>query len=295
MTWANTDDDQPLEHRLITKSLEQAQVRVEGHNFDIRKRVLDYDDVVNKQRAVIYAKRRELLAADRLRESYLELLTDAIEGTYENFVDEDATVDEIDHDALYRQLFTVFPVPQEILPDSLARTPPEELLTMLVAAGRRVYEAKANSLEEQEPGLMAKAERIVMLRAIDQHWQQHLTDLDILREGIGLMAIAQRDPLVEYQREAFSMFRDMQGAANQQALRDIFLVHVNVALPKLRQMRALRPVLSNGAEAARPEPVRVQRKIGRNDPCWCGSGKKYKQCHMRQDRAEGQKARATAG
>ena len=295
MTWANTDDDQPLEHRLITKSLEQAQVRVEGHNFDIRKRVLDYDDVVNKQRAVIYSKRRELLAADSLRDSYLELLADAIEGACENFVDEDAVASEIDHDALHRRLFTVFPVPQEISPDNLARTPPGEILMMLVAAGQRVYEAKADFLEGQEPGLMAKAERIVMLRAIDQHWQQHLTDLDILREGIGLMAIAQRDPLVEYQREAFSMFREMQDAANQQALRDIFLVHVNVALPKLRQMRALRPTLSNGAESARPEPVRAQNKIGRNDPCWCGSGKKYKQCHMRQDHADGQKARATAG
>ena len=142
---------------------------------------------------------------------------------------------------------------------------------------------------------MARAERIVMLRAIDQHWQQHLTDLDILREGIGLMAIAQRDPLVEYQREAFSMFREMQEAANAQALRDIFLVQVNFALPKLQKMRAIRPAIANNAAESRPEPARARRKIGRNDPCWCGSGKKYKQCHMRQDRAESQKQRVPAG
>ena len=117
MNWANADDDQPLEHRLINKSLEQAQVRVEGHNFDIRKRVLDYDDVVNKQRSVIYTERRQLLAAEDLREKYLVLLDAAIGATCENFLaDEHAPGEEFDPEALYRQLFTVFPVPQDVTP-----------------------------------------------------------------------------------------------------------------------------------------------------------------------------------
>ena len=294
MKWANTDDDQPLEHRLITKSLEQAQIRVEGHNFDIRKRVLDYDDVVNKQRTVIYGQRLEILHEERLRDTYSELLDHAIESTLKNSINTDGNYEDTDFEALYRSLFTVFPVPQDVTPKSLSKLSSTELIAKLKVLGQGVFERKSEILNHQEPGLMAKAERIVMLRAIDQNWQRHLTDLDILREGIGLMAIAQRDPLVEYQREAFSMFREMQEAINQQALRDVFLVQVNIPIPQLRKMKTVHPTVSNGSGATRPEPVRVQRRLGRNDPCWCGSGKKYKQCHMRQDRAEGQKMKQPA-
>ena len=295
MKWANTDDDQPLEHRLITKSLEQAQIRVEGHNFDIRKRVLDYDDVVNKQRTVIYGQRLEILHEEKLRDTYFELLDDAIELTLKVSINIDGNYEDTDFESLYRSLFSIFPVPQDVTPKSLSYLASNELVTKLKEVGQGVLERKSNILDHQEPGLMAKAERIVMLRAIDQNWQRHLTDLDILREGIGLMAIAQRDPLVEYQREAFSMFREMQEAINQQALRDIFLVHVNIPIPQLHKMKTVHPAVSNGSEAIRPEPVRVQRRLGRNDPCWCGSGKKYKQCHMRQDRSEGQKTKLPTG
>ncbi len=294
MKWANTDDDQPLEHRLITRSLEQAQIRVEGHNFDIRKRVLDYDDVVNKQRTVIYGQRLEVLQELRLRRTYLEWLDQAIEMTVQSQFDVSERYEDIDFQALYRSLLSVFPVPPQVTEESLANLPSGQATEYLIEVGHQVYESKAALLDEHEPGMMTKAERIVMLRAIDQNWQQHLTDLDILREGIGLMAIAQRDPLVEYQREAFSMFREMQEAVHQQALRNIFLVQVNVAIPQLRKIRALHPNVSNGSGAATPEPVRVNRKLGRNDPCWCGSGKKYKQCHMRQDRADQQKMKITA-
>ena len=297
MNWANQEEEQPLEHRLITKSLEQAQVRVEGHNFDIRKRVLDYDDVVNKQRTVIYGRRREVLSTENLSEDYLEILDDAISEVLADFMDAEdwQQTSEQDLEALYRRLFTIFPLPQDINPSSLMQNRANDLQEMMSDAARRAYQLKAQALEQSEAGLMTRAERIVMLRAIDQQWQQHLTDLDILREGIGLMAIAQRDPLVEYQREAFSMFRQMQEAADRQALHDIFLVQVNVTLPQRRAMRTLRPSISNGAEVVRAEPVRAKRKLGRNEPCWCGSGKKYKQCHLRQDEAEQKKIRATAG
>jgi preprotein translocase subunit SecA len=177
----------------------------------------------------------------------------------------------------------VFPVPESITPDVMAEfTTLEALEETLLEAAREAYEAKKQSLTTD---LMHMAERRVMLRAIDTHWQRHLTDLDVLREGIGLMSIAQRDPLVEYKREAFAMFNQMRAQIDRQALQDVFRVQVTTVQrqPAQRQMVAARPTVAGAVAEAKPEPARVQRKIGRNDPCWCGSGKKYKNCHLKAD------------
>jgi len=276
MSWAKIPEGEPIEHGMISKSIEQAQVRVEGHNFDIRKKVLEYDDVVNRQREVIYAQRRDLLEADNLRERYLEILEKAIISTIEEYTPDGGSWDI---EALYRQAFTIFPVPEDVTIERLEAMSLDEIEDTLIEAAHRAYEAKAAELGE----LMSLAERRVMLRAVDMHWQRHLTDLDMLREGIGLMAIAQRDPLVEYKREAFAMFDDMRGRINTQAVQDIFRAQVNVVQrPARRQMQAVRPGVDAGP--SKPEPVRSTSKLGRNDPCWCGSGKKYKHCHYKQDR-----------
>jgi preprotein translocase subunit SecA len=288
MSWANIPEDEPIEHGMISKSIAQAQVRVEGHNFDIRKRVLEYDDVVNRQREIIYGQRRELLEieSDALRQRYLEML----ENTIADIIDE-FTADEghgtWDLEAMYHQLFTVFPVPQNITPDTMADMSLEELEDTLIQAAHQAYNDKAQSLGEE---LMQLAERRMMLRALDIHWQRHLTELDMLREGIGLMAVAQRDPLVEYKREAFAMFSEMRERIGIQAIQDLFRAQVSLVqrVPARRQMRAYRPGVNGDAaqQDGRPEPVRSEKKIGRNDPCWCGSGKKYKQCHYKQDRVK---------
>jgi preprotein translocase subunit SecA len=280
MSWAKIPEDEPIEHKMISKSIEQAQVRVEGHNFDIRKRVLEYDDVVNRQREIIYRQRREVLEKDGLRDRYLEMLEHAVVNTVEEFTPD---AGHWDVEALYRQIYTIFPVPERITIDMLEDMGATDIEVTLTAAAQEMYDEKTESLGE----LMPMAERRVMLRAIDVHWQRHLTDLDILREGIGLMAIAQRDPLVEYKREAFVMFEGMHGRIEEQAIRDIFRAQVNVVQrPAVRrQMQAIRPGV-NGGVAAKPEPVRAVNKIGRNDPCWCGSGKKYKHCHYKSDRAK---------
>ena len=199
----NMPEDEPIEHGIISKSIAQAQVRVEGHNFDVRKRVLEYDDVVNIQRERIYTQRAEVLRADSLRERYLEILEEAVLALLDEFVDEDDEPGSLDAEALHRQLFTVFPVPEHITPDSLRALSREALEETLVAACAEACDIKARELGEE---LMLRAERLVMLNTMDQFWRRHLTDLDVLREGIGLMAIAQRDPLVEYQREAFAMW-----------------------------------------------------------------------------------------
>ncbi len=280
MKWARIPEDEPLEHKLVTQSLGQAQVRVEGHNFDIRKRVLEYDDVVNKQREVIYGLRRDILTATDLRDRYIKMLEANIASVIDEFVGDSVHPDDWDLDALHQQLFTVFPVPVHITPDTMAELDRDTLEETIIQAAHEMYQRKVEELGADMP----RAERIALLYAIDTHWQRHLTDLDILREGIGLMSIAQRDPLVEYKREAFAMFSTLRDQIDRQALRTIFAMQVQQVQrqPVQRRMQAVRP----GAEAdKKPEPVRVGKKLGRNEPCWCGSGKKYKDCHLKADKA----------
>lgn len=267
---------------MITNSISQAQIKVEGHNFDIRKRVLEYDDVVNRQRAIIYSERRDILDATDLRDRYLKMLEELIVNAMDEFTSDEASASQWDLEGLYKKLFTIFPVPEEITPEKLETySDLEALESLIVEAAYAAYEEKTEELAEWMP----IAERRVLLRAIDIHWQRHLTDLDILREGIGLMSIAQRDPLVEYKREAFNMFNEMRGQLRLQTVQDIFRAQINVAQNQpRRQMQAIRP---GATESAKPEPARAQNKLGRNDLCWCGSGKKYKHCHYKQDRVAG--------
>jgi preprotein translocase subunit SecA len=287
MSWANIPENEPIEHNIISKSIAQAQVRVEGHNFDIRKRVLEYDDVVNKQREFLYRQRGEILAAEGLREEYLRILESGVMAILDEYVEDEDNPETWDIETMHQQLFTVFPVPEHITPDTMRQQSLEELEDALVQAYSDAYD---NKTEELGTDLMYRAERFVMLNAMDAFWRRHLTDLDMLREGIGLMAIAQRDPLVEYQRAAFEMWDEMQSQVRLKAAHDLLNVKVQQAQqqPRRRQYQAIRPGVENGGAAAKPETVRktAKEKLGRNDPCWCGSGKKYKQCHMRQDKQE---------
>ncbi len=285
MSWANLPEEEPIEHNMISKSINQAQIRVEGHNFDIRKRVLEYDDVVNKQREIIYKQRRAILESEDLSAQYLEIMENAIMDALDEFAPEDdPNIWNIE--GLYQQLFTIFPVPEDITIETLEEFETlDELEETLLSAANIAFEAKANNLQE----LMIVAERQMLLRAIDTSWQRHLTDLDILREGIGLMSIAQRDPLVEYKREAFAMFQAMRQQIDLMAVRNVFRAQRPAVQrqPQRRQMTAYRPGVNGSAGDSKPEPVRAQNKLGRNDPCWCGSGKKYKHCHYREDRKVG--------
>ncbi len=291
MSWANIPEDEPIEHRMISNSIGQAQVRVEGYNFDMRKRVLEYDDVVNKQREVIYAQRRDVLRKETMREDYTKILENAIIGLVDEYTPDDLSPDEWDLEGLYRRALAIFPVPEHINPDTMSGEGVEEIEGMLLAAINEAYDQKTAELGDE---MMPKVEKWAMLRAVDQHWQHHLTDLDVLREGIGLMSVAQRDPLVEYKRESFSMWQGMMDEIRKQAAYQLLTVQV-APRPVRRQqnIQLSRPMITNatngggsGAAAARPEPVRSQIKLGRNDPCWCGSGKKYKNCHLKEDQAK---------
>jgi preprotein translocase subunit SecA len=289
MSWANLPEDEPIEHGMISKSIEQAQVRVEGYNFDIRKRVLDYDDVVNRQRTVIYGQRREWLydEPEQVRSKFVKIIEERILDIVGGHALENDAVEHWDVDLLYKDLLLVFPVPERINPDSMMAMQRDELEEALIEAAENALKSKEIELETAKPGLMDYAMRLTMLRAIDTHWQRHLTALDILREGIGLSSIGGRDPLVEYQRESFSMFNELQDEIAQLAANQIFRIKPQVAVaPMRRQLRAVHASTGGAAPATeqKPQTVIKKREIGRNDPCWCGSGKKYKHCHYKEDR-----------
>ncbi|MEL7233198.1 MAG: SEC-C metal-binding domain-containing protein, partial [Chloroflexota bacterium] len=285
MNWANLEEDVPIESGVITGTISQAQIRMEGHNFDIRKKVLEYDDVVNKQREVIYKQRRDWMELndEERRETYRRILQEMVQAVLDDYLDEEIPEDELDFEGLYRQLLVIFPVPEDITPDTLREMEEneEDVDTVILTALDAAYDQKTEVMTEE---VMKQAERHVMLWAVDNLWQRHLTDLDILREGIGLEGLRQRNPVVEYKLQGFEMWQKLQNTIRDRAGRDIFRVRVN--MPKPEPKKNLKMIHGNSAEKAEPQTVRksAKKKIGRNDPCWCGSGKKYKHCHYKEDR-----------
>ena len=294
MKTAGFPEDEAIQHGMISKSIEQAQIRVEGHNFDIRKRVVEYDDVVNRQREIIYAQRLDWLKknAQLLHADYLAMIEEQAAAAVENIFSADYEGELLEAGAMYQQMAsTGLPIAEEITPEALDELEPEELVGKLTAHIREMLRAKRMQLEEAREGLMEIAERQTVIRALDHYWQRHLTDLDILREGIGLQAVAQKDPLVEYQRQGFQMFRIVEDTYRQIASRNIFLVQPAIVQTpqKRRRTREYRPDATfGGADRPRQQTVRKSKnRPRRNAQCWCGSGKKYKHCHMRQDQTSG--------
>lgn len=295
MKTAGFPEDEAIQHGMISKSIEQAQIRVEGHNFDIRKRVVEYDDVVNRQREIIYTQRLDWLEkeAEQLHADYLAMIEDQIEAAVETIYSADYQGEFLEAGAMYQQLAsTGLPIAEEITAETFDELEQEELVEKLTAHARQMMEVKRAQLEEAREGLMEIAERQTVIRSLDQYWQRHLTDLDILREGIGLQAVAQKDPLVEYQRQGFQMFRVVEDTYREIAARNIFLVQPAFAQTpqKRRRTREYRPDAAFGGGGDRPKQQTVRKskkRPRRNAQCWCGSGKKYKYCHMREDQTSG--------
>jgi len=280
------EDDVPIEAGLVSKSIESAQTRVEGYNFDIRKHLLEYDDVVNQQREVIYAQRRRILSSPNLRETILTMVTDELRRLVAvATASEDP--DEWDFVTLHNAVRAIMPLPATMTAARWRSMSPDEIEDELVALAEHLYEQKEQSLGSE---MMRRLERWVMLRVVDNLWVRHLTSLDVLREGIGLRAFGQQDPLVAFKREAHEMYNQLLGAIQHDIVHAIYHAQV-VTAPRPRQMRAVHPSSSGDGDGAR-KPVRREKRPGRNDPCWCGSGKKYKHCHMRQDMAAAQPAGA---
>jgi preprotein translocase subunit SecA len=273
MDWAKMDDDMPLEHSLLSKSIEQAQVRVEGYNFDTRKHVLEYDDVVNTQRNVIYAQRRKILTERNLKPIILDMIYDEIHDMVAQYTAGHA--DEYDLSGLMVAARGLIPLPATLTPADWRDLKPDEIEAQLVEFAEKGYEAKAHQLGD----VMPQAERITLLRAVDNHWVRHLTDLDALREGIGLRAFGQQNPLVSYKKEAAETYDAMLASIRSQVARDIY--RVQISQPAAAQTPRKFSTNAPGSSGKGRQPVRkvATDTVGRNDPCPCGSGKKYKHCH----------------
>ncbi len=287
------EEDQPIEHRLVTRAIENAQRRVEAQHFEIRKHLLEYDDVMNKQREVIYSQRREVLASDNLKETVMEMLEEQVENIVDIYADEKIHHEDWDlkglQDAIYQQFSFRWPLPPQSH-DDLNR---ERLKEALLQNAKEVYQKKEETFGED---MLRYLERVIMLQSIDHHWKDHLLGIDQLKEGIGLRGYGQKDPKIEYQREAYQMFLEMLDRIKKDTLQKLFAIQIareevkEIQTPRkqtfIMSRGEIQPNRASEGEEGRPATVRREgRKIGRNDPCPCGSGKKYKKCCLLKEEA----------
>ena len=276
------EDDQPIKHNMISKAIENAQTRVEGHNFDIRKHVLKYDEVVNEQRETIYMQRRRVLDEPSLKPAIQELITDEINAVVQQHT-ANRFEEERNPEELLLALRTVFPFPQNFDPTQWQDSDADAITEQATAIAHQTYDQRE---EEIDADMLRDAERQIMLRAVDHRWVRHLTDLDRLREGIGLQAIAQVDPLVAYKRESYTMYQELMNDIRSDIVTTVMSLQVQKA-PTLSTPIA-RNIQTNRQDSSQPKTVRnTNNRPKRNDPCWCGNGKKYKVCHMKTDAKQG--------
>jgi len=274
----------PIEHRMVTRAIENAQKKVEAHNFDIRKQLLEYDDVMNKQREVIYEHRRAILTGGDLAEEIREMATEVVDSLVDVYCPAEQYPEEWDFTGLTESLQAQFG--QDVTKgDPGAEADLKEMGRDALREELRERVLRAYQRKEQELGsdLLRYLEKMLLLQVIDHHWKDHLLGMDQLRDGIGLRGYGQKDPLIEYKREGFDMFAAMMDRIKADALERLFRIQaVRGEMPAAtsQPQQPVRMTLNRGAEPAVPQTVhRQQEKVGRNDPCPCGSGKKYKKCH----------------
>jgi preprotein translocase subunit SecA len=285
MEWAGIDDDTPIENRMINKSIENAQVKVEAYHFDLRKHLVEYDDVVNTHRDVMYAERDKVLAGADLRSNIEEMLDRELTILVEEHLG-DRRTEDWDLDAMLREVSTVLPPPVEFDDyDQLETMAAEDVLERLLDHARWFYDRME---ENVTPEVFREVERRLMLQSLDSNWVQHLTTMDNLRQGIGLHAYGQRDPLVMYKMEGHEKFEELQSRIEHDVVHAVFHVQLSVGTNG--------PGRADGGKRAKPTPKRdtvmsrvmdgrrravvpTAQKVGRNEQCPCGSGKKFKRCH----------------
>ncbi len=270
-------EDVPIEHRMLSNAIESAQKRVEGKNFNIRKHVLQYDDVMNKQREVIYDQRKKVLNGENLRDIYVNMIKSIVDSTIGAYCMEEAVSTKWDWFSILAYFNNTFPSenPIEWPEDERSGLTPDELGMKVYEDIMDKYEAKEIEMTER---VIREAERVILLRVVDDKWMDHIDAMDQLRQGIGLRAYGQRDPVVEYKFEGFEMFEEMNAVIRETAVKTI--LGIKPARPEDLQRRK-RPIQMNASHETKGSLGRQNRnkvKVGRNDPCPCGSGKKYKKC-----------------
>lgn len=266
------EEDMPIEHGLISKSIETAQKRVENRNFDIRKHVLQYDDVMNQQRELIYRQRRQVLTGENLKDVIRQMIEDSVSRSVDTYCPDGVHQEEWDLEGLLNHAEQIFLPNHQLQASELEETGRDGIKELLTNASLDAYDARE---EELGPENMRELERVLMLRIVDEKWMDHLDTMDQLREGIGLRAYGQKDPLIEYKFESYEMFQNMISTIQEDTVRYLFRVNL-VREAKPAQQR--KTVENRYAEEGPKKPVKNESKVGRNDPCPCGSGKKYKKC-----------------
>jgi preprotein translocase subunit SecA len=265
------DDEMPIENAMVSRALESAQRRVEARNFDMRKSVLEYDDVMNEQRKIIYAQRRQVLQGENIRDTIETMITEVVGAAVDRFAGAQRYVEEWDLGGLLEYAHQHFLPTRTIAAEDLMKMDPSEARETLLNNAMIAYEDKEKSIGSET---MRELERIITLRVVDSKWMEHLDAMDQMRQGIGLRAYGQRDPLVEYRHEAFDMFSEMIKEIQEEIVRYVYFVTV---AERPQERKDLVENRSGDAEEAAHKPA-VSHKVGRNDLCPCGSGKKYKKC-----------------
>ncbi len=282
MTIFKLPEDVPLEHAMVSRAIEQAQVKVEGFHFDSRKHLVEYDDVLTKQRDIVYKRRRKILTGEGQKEKILENITREVANIVAVYTS-DADIDREKIVVEFTSIIPFDPASQAQLVKQLEQMhTAEEMTDFFANLAKDMYETRE---KQMTPEVMRQIEQWVSLSVIDNLWMDHLDAIDDLREGIGLRGYGQRDPLVEYKNEAFNMFERLIAAIDSEIVHRIYKVQVqmapqslnptnvvNVARPETRRMQ------TNNIQSIVAQPI-VKKQLGRNDPCWCGSGKKWKKCH----------------
>ncbi len=267
-------EGEQIEHKMLSNAIEKAQMKIETNNFGIRENLLKYDEVNNEQREVIYAERRKVLDGDNMRDVILKMVTDIVENAVDLSIPDDTGSENWDLKELNSLLLPIVPIEPVVLKDEMKHMKKNELKHMLKEKAIKLYEAKEAQFAEAEQ--IREIERVILLKVIDNKWMAHIDDMDQLREGIGLQAYGQRDPVVEYKMGAFEMFDGMTAAIREETVR--ILYHIRVEQKVEREPAAKVTGTNKDASLAKAPKKRDAQKMYPNDPCPCGSGKKYKQC-----------------
>ena len=268
------EDGEQIQHKMLSNAIEKAQTRIEGNNFGIRKNLLDYDQVMNEQREIIYDERRRVLDGESMRDSIVNMVTEYIDDTVDRFINPDMDPEDWDLSAIAVSIKDVIPQIEVPSRDEIVKLQQKEFKHLLKEKAVKAYEEKEAEFPEAEQ--IREIERVVLLKVIDGRWTDHIDDMDQLRQGIGLQAYGQRDPLVEYKMMGYQMFGDMTKSIAETTIRTLFHIRVE---QKVEREQVTKATGTNRDETATRAPKkREEKKVYPNDPCPCGSGKKYKQC-----------------
>ena len=275
-------ENEQIEHKMLSTAIEKAQKKIETNNYGIRENLLKYDEVMNEQREVIYAERLQVLNGENMRNVIMKMLNDIVEGAVDMSIGDEQSADKWNFKELNELILPIIPLKPLELNDEIRHMKKDELKHALKEKATKFYEAKEAEFPDAEQ--IREIERVVLLKVIENKWMSHIDDMDQLRQGIGLQAYGQRDPLVEYKMSGYEMFEDMSSAIREDTVR--ILCHIRVEQKIEREAAARVTGTNRDNTAARTPQRRAAQKIYPNDPCPCGSGKKYKQCHGRKPLAQ---------